>query len=502
MPTTGPTAPHVIDASATRARVSMPAGWLRGLVAGVEAAMLSWLTVVVPAVATYVATAAAPALGEASWQAAAGLGTSVWLLGHGGSMHAAGAAVSLVPLGVTLLSLALVYGATRRMRLATVGAGGFVPAGFALATLVLGAFAALPGSRLAALGGAVLVAAAGTALALWRAGAPAPAALTRWRVPAAVTAGLAGGGWALGGLLALATAGAVAAAVVGWDRVLLVQHSFAPDVVSAVVMTLAQLIYVPTAVVWALAWLAGPGFAVGQGTVFSATDVTAAPLPAVPLLGALPSPGTPALPWVVLLPGLVGLAVGIWLHRRRPQESLAGAAGAALTVAGAVALGALVLGAAASGGIGPGRMAEVGPAPAAVAGLLLVEVGAGALVGVLLPHPRTRAGLRAAVARGRAGRQRTATGGPAATPGTTSAATPATARGSAAAPATAEREPAASPAAAHAPTDAGGRSAEPRTQAPRFPRLGEHDADASPTRPAPGGWGGPRLSEWPPSQDA
>ena len=162
----------------------------------------------------------------------------------------------------------------------------------------------------------------------------------------------------------------------GWDRVLLVQHAYAPDVVSAVVMTLTQLFYVPTALVWALAWLAGPGFAVGQGTVFSATEVATAPLPAVPLLGALPSPGSPALAWVVLVPAAVGVAVGVWLHRRRPQESLAGAALAALTAGAAVALAALVLAAAASGAIGPGRMAVVGPAPAPVAGLLLVEVGA------------------------------------------------------------------------------------------------------------------------------
>ena len=69
------------------------------------------------------------------------------------------------------------------MRLATVGAGAFVPAGFALTTLVFCAFAAVPGSRLAALAGALVVAVAGTALALWRAGAPAPPAGPRPRPP-------------------------------------------------------------------------------------------------------------------------------------------------------------------------------------------------------------------------------------------------------------------------------------------------------------------------------
>lgn len=85
------TAPRVLDAPARQPARVLPEGWLRGLVAGVEAAVLGWLTVVVPAVATYIATAAAPVLGEASWPAAARTGTSLWLLGLGGPMTVPGA---------------------------------------------------------------------------------------------------------------------------------------------------------------------------------------------------------------------------------------------------------------------------------------------------------------------------------------------------------------------------------------------------------------------------
>ncbi|MFD1506653.1 hypothetical protein FE374_15295 [Georgenia yuyongxinii] len=527
MPTADPTAPHVIDAPTTRAHRTLPSGWLRGLVAGVEAAMLSWLTVVIPAVATYVATAAAPALGEASWQAAAGLGTSLWLLGHGGSMTLApGATLSVMPLGVTLLSLALSYGATRRMRLSTAGAAAFVPAGFALVALIACGLAAVPGARLLALAGTVLVSAVGAGLALWRVGAHVGWWSRAWaRIQTAVIAGLAGGARAVGALGLLAAAAATVAAVAGWERVLQVQGAYAPDVVSGVVMVLTQLLFVPTVLVWAGAWLAGPGFAVGQGTLFSAGEVVAAPLPAVPMLGALPSPGSPALGWVVALPVVVGALVGWWLHRRRRQDSLAGAASAALAAGTTTALAALVMCAAAAGSIGAGRMAVIGPEPLAVAGMLLVEVGGGALLTVLALHPATRAAIGARVAglRERSSHTEAASASGTSAPtasnvaSASAAASPARAATkagsgrSAATPrsaATGRSSPtgrsAATPDAATTGGGdaAGGGTTEDATDsplaapAPTFTRTSRDAHDRKSGARDTGGWGGTRLSEW------
>ncbi|MHB1065229.1 MAG: cell division protein PerM, partial [Georgenia sp.] len=161
MSTTTPARPpHVIDAPSRR-RPGVPEGWLRGLVAGAESASFGLLALVVPAVATYVATAAAPALGEASWQAAAGIGAGLWLLAHGVPVSlGAGATLSLVPLGATLLSLGLVHAATRRMRLPGAGAAAFVPVGYLAVVLV--ALRLAPGTAaLPALAGGLLVAALG-----------------------------------------------------------------------------------------------------------------------------------------------------------------------------------------------------------------------------------------------------------------------------------------------------------------------------------------------------
>ncbi|GAA4417442.1 hypothetical protein GCM10023169_13580 [Georgenia halophila] len=363
----------------------LPEGWLRGLVSGVEAAVLSWLAVAVPAVAAYIATAAAPALGDASWQSAAGTGTALWLLAHGGDMTVGEGTVSVVPLGMTLLSVGVVYAAVRRLRIAGYGAASFAVVGFVLSVLV--ATLAAPGGRLGALLGGAVVSTLGTVLAARRSGAPAPA----WSagVPAWVRDGLRGAGWILLALALVSLALVVVALVTGWDRVRMVQDAYMLAPVGLVVMTAAQLLYLPTVAVWALAWSAGPGFAFGAGTHFAAGEAVPAPLPAIPLLGGLPSPEAPGPTWVVVVPVAVGVIVGVLLHRRASGRALAESVGTAILAAVVVALAAAVLTYAASGGIGPGRMAEIGAEPPAVAGMLLAEVGAALLLTVVVLHPRT-----------------------------------------------------------------------------------------------------------------
>lgn len=387
---------RVVDPAAQPApdggRRVLPEGWLRGLISGVEAAVLSWLVVVVPAVAAYGATAAAPALGDASWQGAARTGTAVWLLAHGGELAVSGdegseGLISVVPLGLTLLSVLVVYAATRRARIAHHGVAGFVAAGFVLSTL--GASFLAPGGRSGALLGAAAVALAGAALATWRSGAPAPVWLAG-RLPAWVGDGLRGGGWAVLGLAAVGSGLLAAGLVAGWDRVAMIQDGYLLDPFDLAVMSLAQAVLVPTLGVWAVSWSAGPGFAVGSGTHFAPGEAVTAPLPAIPLLGALPSPEAPGPTWVLLLPVLVGVGAGILLHRRR-ERGLLEALGAAGVAAAVVALSWSALTLLASGSLGPGRMSEVGAEPPLVAGLLLAETGGALLLTVLVLHPRTAA---------------------------------------------------------------------------------------------------------------
>ncbi|WP_152187841.1 cell division protein PerM [Georgenia satyanarayanai] len=370
----------------------LPEAWLRATLAGIEAAIISWLLVVVPTVATYVATAAAPLLGNASWTDAAAIGTGVWLLGHGAAVDVGEAGVvSLAPLGTSLVSAALVYGGARRARLRRPATAAFALGGFVLSVLGLSAVVPGPAGRPTVALGALAIGGGALLLALWRARTPRPAGWLRLREasPGWVRAGIRGAWLALAGLLALAVLVLAVGLVSGIVTVLELHEALAPGRLGTVVLLLGQLAYLPTMVVWALAWLCGPGFAVGRGTLFSPGEVVTAPLPAFPVLGILPEPGgTPALGLVVLLPVLVGAAVGAWLHRRRFQERWWQSALSGVVAAATLAVLGALLAAAASGSIGPGRLATVGPSAPAVAGALAWQTALGAVVVLLALHPQ------------------------------------------------------------------------------------------------------------------
>ncbi len=118
----------------------------------------------------------------------------------------------------------------------------------------------------------------------------------------------------------------------------------------------------PNAALLGGAYLLGPGFAVGTGTVVSTSAVAIGPLPAFPLVAALPDAGaTPGwASWLPVLPALLGVCGGALLVRRHRPERVEVAALEGL-VAGllAAAVVAALVGLA-GGAVGPGRMSEVG----------------------------------------------------------------------------------------------------------------------------------------------
>lgn len=389
-----------------RARRAIPDGTLRALVAGGEAALLGWLAVVVPAVAAYVATASAPALGEATWLGAAVVGTGVWRLAHGGVVTLAGEPVTLVPLGLSLLAGALVSFAARRARVRNWTALGAVVVGYSVPAAAL---ASVPetavGGWTTTLLGAAVIASLGGGFALLRAGDgrwPPPAAPVRAvlaRLPEAVPRTTAGVGGAVlrggaSGVVGLAVVGGVLVAGSVLAHVEEVRAAFgllAEDGMSTAMMLLATALYLPVLAVWAVAWAVGPGFAVGEGTLVSSAGVSLAPVPAFPAFAALPEAGTAAAwaPWAPLTLLVVGIWVGWRLHRRDRQQRLWATAASAVGAATLTALATWALADLAAGGIGPGRMAHFGPEPTPVAVAAGLWVGAGALAVALAARPDT-----------------------------------------------------------------------------------------------------------------
>jgi len=301
------------------------------------------------------------------------LATTAWLLGHGVPVQTPADRVTLAPLLVSLLvgwrlvragvHASRATGAHRSASIwPSVGAGASVAllyAGLgALAAWVAGtgAFRA-PVARTALQFGLVAaVAATVGAVRHSRAGR-----VLRRRLPAVLDQAVRTGiGAAVFLLAAGAAAAGVALALAGGDAAT-VLRSFGAGVSGQAGMTAICLLYLPNLAVWGIAYLLGPGFAVGTGTVVSPGDVLLGPVPGLPVFAGLPSaPLTGVGPALLGVPLLAGLLAG-WLLARRAR-------GGWLPLLGAAALSAVVAGGlvhlavlASRGGLGSWRLATIGP---------------------------------------------------------------------------------------------------------------------------------------------
>lgn len=365
----------------------------RAVRAGFEALVLSWLLVVVPVVAGYVATVASPVLGEASWFDAASGGTGVWLLGLGQPLTVLGAVgaddvdaavgdVSLVPLGLTALTVWLLSGSVRRARLGSLP--GILTALLSAGVVVAAAYAVAgstpSGSGLARVAAVLAVG----CLVGWvrTGGAPRPTLLR------GVPEGLRAGRSALVVLLAVGLVLVLVAIAGSLSGIVELHRALGPDPLSAFLLVLAQLAALPTFAVWALAWLTGPGFSIGAVGV-TPLGATEGPLPVLPVLAAVPEAGPGPGRWVGLaVVVVVTLALVRPLARTaqwREQLTTAGIAVGLLALAGG-ALAAL-----SGGAVGP--LSPVGTS-GPVVGLGLAVLGAaGAVIAWAIGSALRRTGI-------------------------------------------------------------------------------------------------------------
>jgi hypothetical protein len=258
-----------------------------------------------------------------------------------------------------------------------------------------------PGLRaLLGLGAGVVVGGAATGLGILAAPeVPVPAMPARWEryAPDTLRLGLRSGGVALLALLGTGAAMTAVWALAGRTTSDDIVGGLDPGWLGGVVLAVAQLALLPNLVLWAVAWLAGPGFAVGQGTAFAASGTTAGPLPALPILGALPgpdwsSPVALALPALVVACGAVGgWYAWRWLDPARVRWSDLGWVTGGLVLAAGVGIGLLQWWA--GGAAGSGRLSDVGADPLLVGAVVAAELGAGAALVLGLAHVRAARAL-------------------------------------------------------------------------------------------------------------
>lgn len=348
-----------------------------GGAAGAAAAVFSYLVLAVIALAAWMLDPS----GAQEWTQMLEVASGAWLAGLGLGPTVSGITLTLLPLGFALIPVLAVIGAARWASDASAVARRGEVAAVALAlgmsfAIVAAVIASMSRTLAVAPPRAALIAGLGATLiaafvVMRRAGL-----LSLDALPADVRDGAAAAGAALLSLIAVASAMLIVAIVGSFDEMtsLLVQLDAGPS--GLLLLAALSLGYLPSAVMWSLAYLLGPGVTVSVGTVVSPyAETTSAALPGFPLLAALP--GQPPM-GAMLLP-LFGVAAGViagLLLRRRGLVGLRGclvSAGSAVTTGAVLAVGAWL----ASGSLGDTTLQGLGPAALqiALAGTVLTAIG-------------------------------------------------------------------------------------------------------------------------------
>ncbi len=334
-------------------------------------------------------------------------GVRGWLVSHGSGITAKGIEVTTIPLGATLLALALTVWVTGKVLeepledvapyvAVVAGTYGVIAGLLSLATNTDDFSTDVVRSAI----GGFIVAGSGAALgvafknrsfdSLW------PTEDPRARI--VITAAWRG----VIALLVPALLLVVLLFALHVDRASDLWASLGPGFLGSFGLAGVCLAVIPNLVLWTASVLLGPGFALGTDTSVDLTGSHLGAVPGLPILAGLPGPGEFA-GWVFLL-GLIPLIAGAcagWRIKKVDERPLAehiGLGAAAGAVAGLV-LGILI--ALSGGSVGPGRMTDAGPPQATPALVAIGVLALGGAIGAALGHYRVGRALNITIARPR-----------------------------------------------------------------------------------------------------
>jgi hypothetical protein len=323
------------------------------------------------------------------------VGADAWLVGHGSHLTYGGVTYTVVPLGLTVLLAWVAFRAGRWAgatsppaddRELWVGAMLMTSAYVvvAIVTCVVAATPEVSGSLVLTLLGSITLAGGVGGCGLVTGAGRWPvvrALLPPWAWPV-VRSALA----IVVGLLACSALVVVAAFALDAGSAATVVSRLGLHTGDALMLVLLTALVAPNAVLLGGAYVLGPGFAVGTGTMVSPSVVQLGPVPAFPLLAALPDDG--ATPWFTTalmgVPVLVA-AVSVALVQRRPPVrawDLAAIRGLGSGVIAGVVTG--ILTSFAGGALGDGRMADLGASTGVVLVASMLAMGTGGLIGALV----------------------------------------------------------------------------------------------------------------------
>lgn len=411
--------------------------WLQGVLELGQAALISALVVIVPVAAVWLSGG----LADRTIDSVARLAGQGWLVMHGvplvlrfppvvagedavtGLLHA-------IPLGLVLVPLLLAWRAGRRLARASSDQlwQGLLGAllTYAAAGIGVAYLSSTPEASASLLAGALippvsagvgLIAGAHHRAGTWSrvVGVDLATAVgrasqhSRWAGSYAWSVLRSG---ALAVLVAAGLSAALLAVTIGlnWAGIAAIYERLDGGVAGASVLTLLQLGFLPNLALWTMSWTTGAGFALGTGSSLTPLASTVGPLPAIPVLGALPA-GTLHYGYAALaVPVLAGALAGWWFFRegenhldewlvlksrQRWLTATASTLALAVFIGITAGLGGALVALVSRASLGLGRFTELGPDPLLLGAWLALEVAVGALLGhavgpLLERQPRRR----------------------------------------------------------------------------------------------------------------
>jgi hypothetical protein len=171
-----------------------------------------------------------------------------------------------------------------------------------------------------------------------------------------------------------------------WIEIVKLYQSLQLTFLGTLTVSAGQLSLMPNLIAFGNSWLTGVGFAVGNGSQVSPLVTELGPLPAIPMLAALPVSSSSFGVLFILVPLLAAFFATLLVksHTAELRFNYASTTSAAISLGLAIGFVASVemwiLADFASGSIGPGRMSLIGANPWIVAGVTFLEVSIAAIL--------------------------------------------------------------------------------------------------------------------------
>ena len=368
-------------------RVAVPQGWARGVLAGIEAAFAGWALITVVTMIAYLTLRSNSWMNDTTPRDALGLGGDLWAAVIGGTSVVGGVHYRAIPTLVGALLIVLVRLLLRNTAGFPRSAALFAVPGFLLTSWLLAGASGIYSHWWTGTLGAILIPLIGS---VWFVASgysrdnEAPS-MQHW-----ISGGLKLGGLSVLALVAVSAVASVIALVAGWSRMAGIQEILgAASGADTAFIVGAQLLFAPTVMAWAASWWSGAGFLTATDSLHSPVVAGTGPIPPIPLLGAVPetAPGM----WVILVPIMLGIGLGVVASRSFRREHLlhqtAQGVLSSVIVASVTALWMW----SATMSMGSVRLSSMGPRVGWVTLALVLEIALPALIIALASHPTTRA---------------------------------------------------------------------------------------------------------------